>query len=255
MSPNTASESGIRAKSLAKILLVLLFLTLITTSEANAQALLDTPFSQCTKSDFISHFDFVEAKTVEGPKDTTLHVFVSRGWAAVLSLGVDKSGRIVYLRMVLPRTFIDDKANTIRGRDLIKSFVVASVTNTADLPPMRDLADEVFFRDLDLHPVDVTTKTFADTGNPIPPYCYKLGPGPMEKGDSMLPLSAPPPKLAPKPSDLYQAIMGKIPELGQIYQYCRLGFSNDKAPDGTTILWCETWDEAYWQLHDKPKQK
>lgn len=248
-------KASTRYNQLAAGILAACLISLAICKPVSAQALLDLPFSEAPKSDFVSHFDFVESKTVEGPKDTTLHIFLSRAWAGVLSLGVDKSGRIVYMRLVMPRSAIDEIGNTIRGRDLLKSYVAASVTNTQDLVPLRDLSEEIFFRDLDLHRVEVTTKTYADTGKPIPAYCYKLGPGPMKKGDSMLPLSAPPPKLPAKPSDLYLAAMGKIKEMGQIFVHTRLGFSNDTAPDGTKLLWCETWDEAYWQSHEKPAGK
>lgn len=217
---------------------------------AFANSLLDSLLKNANSHDFVSYFDFAENKTVKRDDGLTDHSYYSKVWTCFLVLSVDNNGRVVHMKLGVPRPLIDDENVCTRGRDIVKSFVLASAIGQ-DIPKLKVLADEIYVRGLDLHAIKVDPKKVDPHDSPPHMQAYKIGKGPLSNGDSAIFL-AQMPKLAPKPSELFEGFMGKRPKIRQIYQNCRLAFMNDDmnvSKSQMKLLWCDTWDESYFKAH------
>lgn len=220
---------------------------------AFAEALLNSKIADAPSHDFISYFGFKKTKTTPIANGCVDHLFYSGNWTCSLLITVAKDGRIVHMKLGVPRPLIDDEKVTSRGRDIVKSFVMASAIGP-DLTPLKDLADEIYVRGLDLQPIKQGNP--SEGGKSVPQLqAYKIGKGPLENGDNAIFL-AQLPRLTPNPSPLFQVIIGKNDSLGRAYKNCRLAFINDNlkaTKSAIQLLWCESWDEPYWLSLNKPQ--
>ena len=234
-------------------LLVTLAVLLPLAGPALADALLDSKFADAASHDFISYFGFARTKTTKEANGNTTHLYYSSSWTSSLLLTVAKDGRIVHMKLGVPRPLIDDEKVTTRGRDIVKSFVMASAIG-GDLSTLKELADEIYVRGLDLQPIQTEQSKASNPGVPKL-QAYKIGKGPLVNGDNAIFL-AQLPKLSPTPSPLFLVISGKSDSLGRAYKNCRLAFINDNmkaSKSAIPLLWSESWDEAYWQSINKHK--
>jgi hypothetical protein len=249
-------------KTLAKsnyilLALVALFFSLFISCSVQAQPLLGLSTADALKYDFVSFFGFQE-KSSEMNNAMRCHIYVSDTYAAHLVLGEDpKTGKVVYLQLDLPRVWLDDAKLAMRGRDLLRSFVMA-IPGQKDLAAVKELADEIYVRGLDLVPVQITEKQSADTGKPIPrEQAYKVTNVQAPHGEYLVFLSSIP--ILPKePSYLYQIAMGKMDTQGVMYEDCLVEFSNYEIGKGDKhhkVLLCKAYDRAYWQAHKSECEK
>ncbi len=231
-----------------KILILLLFF--FGCAPAFAEALLDSPFKDAGKHDFVSYFAFKENKS-EKRGGLLNHFYYSKSWTSSLVLSEDKNNKIVHMKLSLPRPLIDDEKVCTRGRDLVKSFVLASAL-AEDLPALKELADEIYIRGLELTPINNDGSEAVQKDKSVPRLqAYKVGKGPVANGDNAIFLSSTP-QLPPKASPLFEVVAGKSESLGRVYKKCRLAFINQKmSKSGIQLLLCETWDEAYFQAQLK----
>ncbi len=240
-----------------RIVLALLILFSFSVQQASAENLLDRAFADACKHDFVDHFQFKEKETIVS-KETgvTEHLFASPVCGGFLGLGVTDEGRIVHMRLGLPRDLLDDPARTVFGRDVIKSFVESCATTEGDWKILKVMSDEIYVRGLDLHSVPLKTTKFADTGKPVPePVGYKVGTGPVKKGDQLI-LIDKLPDLSGKPSDIFLTVTGKLERANKILGNCRVGFVSQKGGgQKPAVLICDVWDEPYWQSHLEPPPK
>jgi hypothetical protein len=217
---------------------------------ANA-SLLNEPLSNSAQNDFFSFFDFKEQTTMPGSSGLTEHIYTSN-MGCILDLGVDGSNTIKHMQLVMPRQMIDSEKYGIAARDIAKSFILAVPTNHLDGNELKQLSDEVYVRELDLHPVEVGTKTFADSGKPIPKKMYKVGTGPVQVGDRLMAIDKLP-VLAAQASQMYDTFAGRKPFAGMVLSECRLKFENGKTHDKNVLL-LEAWDEPFWQANNAPEK-
>jgi hypothetical protein len=227
----------------------------IAAAPVEANALLDSLLKNATSHDFVAYFDFAENKTLARPDGLVVHNYYSKVWTCSLVLSVDKNGRVVHMRLGVPRPLIDDAQISTRGRDIVKSFLLASALGD-DVEKMQALADEIYIRGLDLQPISISTKA-AEKSSGHKMHAYKVGKGPLSNGDNAIFL-AKLPDLSAKPSSAFDCFAGKIPSASLFFKNCRLSFSNDNmtaARGSIRILWCETWDEAYSKMHAGQKSE
>jgi hypothetical protein len=226
-------------------------LVFICAQPALADGLLDSSLKNAVSHDFLSYFGFAETSTAGGTAGLTDHFYYSKTWTCSLILSVNKSGRVVRMKLGVPRPLFDDPKVCTRGRDIVKSFVLASAIGQ-DTDALSNLADEIYVRGLDLQPIKVNPGSAAEPGKNMPKMqAYKIGKGLLASGDDAIFLPALP-RLAATPSQLFEVAAGKFPTAGQIYRNCRLTLSNQDmqgAQAAMRLLWCETWDEAWYQAH------
>lgn len=182
-----------------------------------------------------------------GTNELTEHIYTCN-MGCILDLGVDGSNTIKHMQLLIPHELIVDDKYRIPARDIVKSFVLAVPTTHLDDNELKQLADEIYVRDLDLHPVDVANKKYADTGRTISGNMYKIGAGPSKTGDRLLSIGKMP-VLAPQASSMYDAFIGKKAHSGMVLSECRLKFENGKSNDKEVLL-CEAWDEQFWQARN-----
>ena len=214
-----------------------------------AGGLLDCSLRYIAGQDFISYFGFADNGTASSADGLSEHSYYSKTWTCSLILSMNKNNRVVHLKLGVPRPLIDDAKVCTRGRDIVKSFIMASAIGQ-DVSVLKNLADEIYVRGLDLQPIKTNVKAPAANHNSgLPMQAYKIGKGPLASGDDAIFLSEMP-GLSAQPSELFQAIMGKRERAGQIYQNCRLAFTNENMPGAKgsmKLLWCDSWDEAFWK--------
>lgn len=239
-----------RLFSKPKSLSVLLSLLLISCiGRIESKELLDSAITDAGSHDLVSYFDFKQNKVESVADGLSIHSLYSSNWTSFLVLGVDKTGRIVHMKLGVPRPLLDDEKVTTRGRDIVKSFVLASA-NDADRPKLKELADEIYVRGLDLQPIKEEPKAVKGNRKML---AFKVGKGPLNNGDNAIFLEAIP-KLSAQPTDLFDAVMGRKQNVGRVFKNCRIGFANDEMKGAKTaikLLWCESWDEQYYAAHSK----
>ena len=240
------SQSTIKSGIL--VALALLFAPLGTLA-VEANALLDSLLKHASSHDFVAYFDFAQNKTLARPDGLIDHNYYSKVWTCFLVLSVDSNGRVVHMRLGVPRPLIDDAQVSTRGRDIVKSFLLASALGE-DIAKMQALSDEIYVRGLDLQPINISTRA-AEKSSGQKMHAYKVGKGPLSNGDNAIVLPKLP-VLSAKASPIFECFAGKIPTAIFFFKNCRLSLSNDNmtaARGSMRILWCETWDEAYAKLH------
>lgn len=234
---------------------------------ASADALLDSTLKKVWAHDFVSYFGFEEKSIIpHRAQGLTEHSFYSKNWTSTLVLAVDRAKRVVHMKLAVPRPLIDDESVCTRGRDIVKSFVLASAIDE-DVSPLDHLADEIYVRGLDLHPIKAgagaslqplkaAAKTNLQQAQSTHMQAYKIGKGPLTNGDNAIFLSSIP-KLAAKESDLFAVFIGKRARAEKVLQNCRISFSNEMMPGSKSmrVLWCETWDENFWKSISPGAQK
>lgn len=226
-------------------------------SPALADGLLDSTLKYALANDFMSYFGFTETKSANGTAGLIDHFYYSKTWTSSLILSVNKSMRVVHMKLGVPRPLLDDEKVCTRGRDIVKSFVLASAVGP-DIDALKGLADEIYVRGLDLQPINLNPGAAADSKKPLPRMqAYKIGKGPLANGDDAIFLPEMP-RLSPRASDLFEAVAGKKSNAGQIYQNCRIAFMNEDLPAARSaikLLWCDAWDEAYLKANMASAQK
>lgn len=210
---------------------------------AGAQPLMGADFMTVPLHDFVSHFEFKERETHAGVGGLTEHTFLTSE-GLELNLGVTPDRKVVHMRLVMPRDLIDNPAQTLAGRDIVMSFLAATMAGPADYPTLHPLIEEVEVRDLDLHPVTINATSFADSGKPIPKNAYKIGGGPLQKGDRITFIDKMP-ALAKTASTMYSAFIGRSAHAGISSVCSRLDFQNQKSA-GAQSLVCESWDREFY---------
>jgi hypothetical protein len=207
---------------------------------------------KASSNDFISYFEFVENNVVENRTiGLTEHSYYSKSWTCTLTISVDRAKRVVHMKLGVPRPLIDDPNVSTRGRDIVKSFVLASAIDE-DVPALKRLADEIYVRGLDLQPINLDTSKAKVGTNPNQTsahmQAYKVGKGPLTNGDNAIFLESWP-KLAAKPSEQFEAFIGKRPRSEDVLQNCRLSFANEVMPGASSmkVLWLHSWDENFWK--------
>jgi hypothetical protein len=217
-------------------------------TSANADALLDTTLKKAAAHDFIKYFEFAETNVVPNPNiGLSEHSYYSKSWTCTLTISVDRANRVVHMKLGVPRPLIDDEKVTTRGRDIVKSFVLASAIDE-DVAPLKHLADEIYVRGLDLQPIKLDTKNGAKAPQSAHMQAFKVGKGPLSNGDNAIFLESLP-KLTPKPSEPFEAFSGKRPRAEDVLQNCRLSFANEIMPGSNSmkVLWIHSWDENFWK--------
>ena len=237
----SAFKLRLPAISKAFIASVCLFASCLSVS---AEALLDSNYKDAAGHDFISYFGFKLKEKHDTQSGTTEYSFYSESFTAHLILSVSKkNGKIIHMRLSLPRPLIDDEKVTTRGRDLVKSFVLASAKG-ADISPMKELADEIYVRGLILSPIQ-DPQTTAHSSQSVPSLkAYKVGKGPVSDGDNAIFLPQLP-RLAKTASPLFLVFNGKLDSLGRAYKNCKIVFVNEnlKANNAAIpVFSCESWD-------------
>jgi hypothetical protein len=115
----------------------------------------DTPvmtLKQARASEFFRWFHLEEVGSEGGECDEPVRLFRPeapkfRPLAAV-ALVLGERDRVVRVQLTLARSFIADLRDSNSARDLAKSFIAFAVSG-ADPPALKDLADEIQFRDLE----------------------------------------------------------------------------------------------------------
>lgn len=233
-------------------ILILLFLTMSAAGDLRAAPLLDSDYKSAEKHDFISYFAFKKTKTQAGPFGLQDQHYYSAAWTSSLLLSVDKTGQIVHMKLGVPRALLDDEKLCTRGRDIVKSFVLANAT-AADQAPLKELADEIYLRGLHLQEIKDARASFERQGPGKNFKAYKVGKGSLSSGDNAIFLEKLP-DFKGEPSPLFQVVAGKDDSLGRVYKNCRLAFINDGLKgkkSSLPLLWCESWQEAFWQRESK----
>lgn len=258
MNSKVQSNSHSRCRSVLRktqrryLLGIIAVIALFGMPSALAGPLLGSDYITAPLDDFVSYFKFTEQSKNAAQFGLTQHLFTGDGGELLLLLDVAPDGKVVHMRFALPRTLIDDPKQTLAGRDMVKSFVGA-VMSGGDLLTLGPLNDEISVRGLDLHQVPIgPDQKFADTKNDVPKTAYKIGPGPLEKGERLT-FIARMPSLTKTPSDMYQAFSGKAKQAGTVASTCRLAFFNDTV-DKTAVLVADAWNEDFWQKNLEPKQ-
>jgi len=232
-----------RLSAISRLLLVF-FSIYCTCLDARAEALLDSNYKDAAGHDFISYFGFQLKEKHDTKSGTTEYSYFSESFTAHLILSVSmKSGKIIHMRLSLPRPLIDDEKVTTRGRDLVKSFLLASAKGS-DISSLKALADEIYVRGLILTPIK-DSQTSTHSSSVVPSLrAYKVGTGPVSDGDNAIFLSQLP-KLAKTPSPLFLVFSGKLDSLGRSYKNCKVAFVNQNLKGNKAaipVFSSESWD-------------
>lgn len=217
---------------------------LASVAASTAQPLLGADFMTVPLHDFVSHFNFKERETHSGTAGITEHIFLTSD-GLELDLGVTPDRKVVHLKLIMPRELIDDPRQTLAGRDIVMSFLSATMLGPADYPTLNPLIEEVEVRDLDLHPITITATSFADSGKPIPKNAYKIGAGPLQKGDRITFIDKMP-VLAKMPSTMYSAFVGRNARAGIASVSTRIDFYNVKSAAAPSLV-CESWYKEFFE--------
>lgn len=248
--------TGVLMKKITCCLVLACIIFVSFSGTVSAENLLNRAFVDAARHDFVDHFDFKESAVHQIPETgLTEHIFFSTSCGGVLEVGVSE-GRIVHLRLRIPRQLIDDPSATVLGRDLMKSFIESLATTDNDWNKLKALSDEVWVRGLELHPISIgKNKTFRDTGKSVPETGYKVGAGPYKQGQPVIFIEKLP-NLNGGPSELFLAVMGKKESAFDIMKNCRMSVVSFKGRDGKVpSVCCDAWDENYWQKHLEPRQR
>lgn len=205
--------------------------------------LLNHSVQAATNNDFLRHFGLMHIGDLPEQDGLVDHLFMNprhKEELATLFLSTNKQGLIVHMMLVVPRSLLDNK-NDLTGRDLVKSFISAA-GNSVDQAQLQMLSDEIYFRDLDLHPVKLGSNIMLNTGEKMAGTPYKIGSDPVRSGEPVL-WAEHLPTLPAQPTAVYLTVIGKHPAQGYILKNCRIGFSNNEIA-GKQLLRCEAWDEA-----------
>lgn len=241
------------AKSIAAVvqLMIQALLLLLIVASAKADApLLDSTLKKAQSNDFISYFEFAENNVVENRTiGLTEHSYYSKSWTSTLTISLDRAKRVVHMKLGVPRPLIDDPDVSTRGRDIVKSFVLASAIDE-DMPALKRLADEIYVRGLDLQPInlDASKSKGQSKQSSVNMQAYKVGKGPLSNGDDAIFLESLP-KFASKPSEQFETVMGKRPRSEIVLQNSRISFANEIMPGANSlkVLWLHSWDENFWK--------
>ena len=132
-------------------------------------------------SEFFRWFHLEQVETHRNAQGADIRLFRPQGEKfrplAAVELTLGARNRISGMRLLLARSFIADPQNSSFARDIAKSFILFAVPR-ADAPALKDLVDEIQFRDL--------------------------------KGTVLM--RGEPPKLPSEPSPAYRAFAGEQPE-------------------------------------------
>lgn len=221
-----------------------IWVTMVSSGFALA-SLLGESLKEAPNDDFISYFGFVPVKAVSSEADLSDHLFICKSLDASLSLGVEKQGAIRHLVLTMPQEWVSDPEKTIAGRDVARSFVRSIATSSEDSDSLTPLMDEIWVRDLDLHPVAIKAEKFSDTNKPIPKNAYKIGDGPSKVGERVIFIDKMP-VLASQASELYMAFIGKKESAKEEFSQCRLSIRNT-VQDKQSVIVFDAWDDSFWR--------
>jgi len=253
--PKTLQKLFERHKKLILPAFLLTGFTQLFPNDCHAETVLGATLTDAASHDFIDYFGFKDNKLELGKDGLFHHYLYSTSWTSFLVLGLDSHARIVHMKLGVPRPLIDDEAVTTRGRDIVKSFLLA-----AELPEdksnLERLADEIYVRGLDLQAIKLDEKTIERMGaNAKGMQAFKVGRGPLSNGDNAIFLKQIP-QLDPKPSIVFETVIGRIPHTTLALKRCNISIVNTELRSGKSpikIMWCEIWDGQYFQAH-KPHQ-
>lgn len=222
-------ETASKHRKLLAMLVVLFFFLTASGSQVPvwAEALLSSKFQDAGAHDFVSYFGFKlknkQECSVTAP-GCTMYEYYSESFTARLLLSV-RAARIFAMKLTIPRVLIDDEKVTTRGRDIVKSFVLASAIGD-DNASLKKIADEIYVRGLVLTPIQPPDAGVRSHNNVPMLQAYKVGKGPVSNGDNAIFLPQLP-RLNQTPSPLFIVFSGKQDSIGYAGRHCKLIFTND----------------------------
>ncbi|MCA1568702.1 MAG: hypothetical protein LC803_24250 [Acidobacteria bacterium] len=130
-----------------RLISIMIFL-LLTCAPPSARARVGDRLEDAKRTDFFRFFNLVEAGATEAKQQRKVFVFRPRAGmfreAVNVTAIVDSAGRVLTMKLVLDRAFVDHKQNGIFARDIAKSFLRHAIP-LADEREVNDLANEIEF--------------------------------------------------------------------------------------------------------------
>lgn len=168
----------------ARLIFITTFL-LLTFAPHSARARVGDRLEDAKQTDFFRFFNLVEAGATEAEQQRKVFIFRPRAGmfreAVNVTAVVDSAGRILTMKLMLDRAFVDHKQNGIFARDIAKSFLRHAIP-LADEREVNDLANEIEFpRKLEGYEIMRTGPDPQLPARPTQGYLVFLGESPLSE--------------------------------------------------------------------------